>query len=239
MKIAFLHYHLIPGGVTRVIQQQTGICEQMGWQYCILAGENPLNLPNTVIIPELHYDIHRSRSSSGSPSAIYLADTIENSTAEFFQDTDHDDLIIHVHNATLAKNSDLLPALQILQKRQYRLFLQLHDFAEDGRPAVYSAADYPPNAHYGCINSRDLHFFSLTGLPDDRLHSIPNLVSPLPGAIAPGQEPRSSEGAGAGTGAETGTGTGGGTGAETGGGGKNGVLHSIPSAVSAVRTSEN
>ena len=186
MKIAFLHYHLKPGGVTRVIQQQTGICVQMGWQYCILAGENPLNMPGVVIIPDLHYDLHRSGLSGDS--ALRLAEHIEAGIREFFPMTnsEHSPVdLIHVHNATLAKNSDLLPALHILRKRGNRLFLQLHDFAEDGRPSTYSATDYPANTHYGCINNRDRKYLSRSGLPEDRLHIIPNLVSPLPGAVPP------------------------------------------------------
>jgi hypothetical protein len=154
MTIAFIHYHLKPGGVTRVIQQQLGICEAMGWQYCILAGENPLELPNVRIIHELHYDLHRSGlgdPSNGDNPAVMLADQIEAEIRAAMGSAD----LLHVHNATLAKNSDLLPALHELQKRGNRLFLQLHDFAEDGRPTVYSSSPYPADAHYGYINSRD------------------------------------------------------------------------------------
>ena len=182
----------------------------MGWQYCILAGENPLNMANVVIISELHYDLHRSHlvevplpddeqlpattpeGRSINRSAVQLAKHIEKGIREFFSNSTSTTGpgnpqvdIIHVHNATLAKNSDLLPALHILQVQGNHLFLQLHDFAEDGRPNVYSSTDYPVDAHYGCINNRDKKYLSLTGLPDKRLHSIPNLVSPLPGAIPP------------------------------------------------------
>jgi hypothetical protein len=182
MTIAFIHYHLKPGGVTRVIQQQLGICEAMGWQYCILAGENPLELPNVRIIHELHYDLHRSGlgdPSNGDNPAVMLADQIEAEIRAAMGSAD----LLHVHNATLAKNSDLLPALHELQKRGNRLFLQLHDFAEDGRPTVYSSSPYPADAHYGYINSRDGANLAAAGVSEDRLHAIPNLISPLPGAI--------------------------------------------------------
>ena len=192
MKIAFIHYHLKPGGVTRVIQQQVAICGQLGWQYCILAGDNPLNMPKVVIIPELRYDIHRSDPSSPQ-SAVLLAENMERGIRSLFQDlssTDSAD-IIHVHNATLAKNSDLLPAIHVLAERGRNIFLQIHDFAEDGRPSVYSAADYLASIHYGCINSRDRSYLSRIGLPAAQLHSIPNLVSPLPGAVPPAKHAQS------------------------------------------------
>ncbi len=205
MNIAFVHYHLKPGGVTRVIQQQIEICKQMGWGFCILAGENPLDLPNTRVIPELHYDLHRSglgNPAGGENPALLLADQMEREIRSAFgcppapQASNRENPeqsgeshsgrcadIIHVHNATLAKNSDLLPAVEILQSRGNRLFLQLHDFAEDGRPTVYSSSPYPSGAHYGFINSRDGEFLSDAGVVPARLHAIPNLISPLPGAI--------------------------------------------------------
>jgi hypothetical protein len=218
MNIAFIHYHLKPGGVTRVIQQQIGICQQAGWNYCIIAGENPTGLPNFIKLPELHYDLHRS----GLPDdercrapAEQLADQIQQAAESWFaadsgpairgkaagstgepglSDKAADSAgkpaptIYHIHNATLAKNSDLLPAIHVLIARRLRIFLQLHDFAEDGRPTVYSSSPYPLQAHYGAINSRDRDYLAGAGVPAARLHDIPNLVSPLPGAVAPEED---------------------------------------------------
>ncbi|MGI9256147.1 MAG: hypothetical protein ACR2PY_04360 [Salinispira sp.] len=212
MHIVFLHYHLMPGGVTRVIQQQAAVCEQAGWKYCILAGDNPTKLPNVVTIPELHYDVHRSHvngndtaatdSTATTPSpALLLTEKILHSIETFFHTKSHEKTIIHTHNATLAKNSDLLPALNILRERRIPLFLQIHDFPEDWRPAMYPPADYPADVHYGCINSRDQSALSRAGIPDDRIHIIPNLVSPLPGATAP-QGAVAQDGSGSGSGSK-------------------------------------
>ncbi len=189
MNIAFIHYHLKPGGVTRVIEQQSEICTKKGWNYCILAGENPMGLPNVIVLPELHYDIHRSSSSAGetgaasllvgeNKAASLLADEIISKIRAFFS---AEPQILHIHNATLAKNSNLLPALRLLQEKGLRLFLQLHDFAEDGRPGIYSDAPYPANVHYGYINSRDGEYLLRSGIPRHFLHAIPNLVSRPPG----------------------------------------------------------
>ncbi|AHC16544.1 glycosyltransferase family 1 protein [Salinispira pacifica] len=232
MKVAFIHFHLKPGGVTRVIQQQISICEQMGWDYCVLAGENPLDIPNVLTLSELHYDLHRSGLGEGNPAAV-LAGRIHSAISHFFrchesgngkeagepdttsrpgnpdpavgretsdnaensenaEDSGNTEYthscadVIHVHNPTLAKNSDLLPALNILKQQGHPLFFQIHDFAEDGRPTVYSSATYPADVHYGCINSRDAEYLEKAGLQTERLHLLPNLVSPLPGAPEPG-----------------------------------------------------
>jgi hypothetical protein len=87
--------------------------------------------------------------------------------------------ILHVHNPLIQKNSCLLPALNILNRRGIRLLLQNHDLAEDFRPDVYTAAEYPDNCHYAVINSRDYSFLHRAGLKPQGLHLIPNEVSPI------------------------------------------------------------
>lgn len=196
MTIVFIHYHLKPGGVTRVIQQQADICQRMGWNYLILAGENPLQLEGVRIIEDLHYDLHRSPAGTdpGVPAVAknagpaQLSEIIRQAVLESLGCTDDGAAcadIFHVHNATLAKNSDLLPALHILKAQGSRLLLQLHDFAEDGRPAVYSSSPYPADVFYACINSRDAELLQHAGVAPDRMTLLPNLVSPLPQIASP------------------------------------------------------
>lgn len=57
-----------------------------------------------------------------------------------------------------------------------KLFLQLHDFAEDGRPLAYFPDEYVPDCHYGVINSRDYSIFLKAGFKKDGLHKIFNIV---------------------------------------------------------------
>jgi hypothetical protein len=74
------------------------------------------------------------------------------------------------------------------------VFGLLHDFAEDGRPALYrrlrdqladgdvgrlSALLYPlaPQVHYAVLNARDLGFLANAGVPDTNLHLLANAVS--------------------------------------------------------------
>lgn len=62
----------------------------------------------------------------------------------------------------------------------YPLLLQIHDFAEDGRPSIYYRdAPYPDNCHYSVINRRDYRILEESGLNPDGLHYLPNNVPPL------------------------------------------------------------
>jgi hypothetical protein len=84
--------------------------------------------------------------------------------------------VLHVHNPTLAKNRQFLDVLKSLQQNDVNLFLQIHDFAEDGRPQAYYREEYPQNCHYGVINSRDYEILIKAGLKKDGLHRLENTV---------------------------------------------------------------
>ena len=88
--------------------------------------------------------------------------------------------ILHVHNPLLAKNQQFLKILSHLQRQGIRLLLQIHDFAEDGRPgAYYKNQDYPRDCHYCVINSRDERILLQSGLAREGLHLLPNMVEPF------------------------------------------------------------
>lgn len=87
--------------------------------------------------------------------------------------------VIHVHNPTLAKNRLFLKILQCLQARGQKLFLQIHDFAEDGRPHVYTREPYPSDCHYGVINFRDYFILRRAGLKKEGVHHIGNTINAL------------------------------------------------------------
>jgi len=69
-----------------------------------------------------------------------------------------------------------------------KILLQIHDFAEDGRPDNYTHLGklknrlYPvaPHVHYAALNQRDYSFLRNAGIPEENLHLLPNAVSPLP-----------------------------------------------------------
>ena len=89
----------------------------------------------------------------------------------------------HCHNHALGKNSALPGALGLLAQAGQRLFLHVHDFAEDGRPENFkvlrgSGPAFPmlPSVHYGTINSRDRGLLIDAGLPKSRVHALANPV---------------------------------------------------------------
>ena len=174
MKIAFIHYHLKTGGVTTVLKQQVEALRDT-CDLLVLTGENPESpfVCDTIHIPGLGYD--RKDQNRSAPQDIAAAIT----RAIHLKWKGGCDLI-HVHNPTLAKNRDFLKILKALQNKNIKLFLQIHDFAEDGRPLVYFSEDeYIENCHYGVINSRDYNILLESGLKEKGVHKIFNTINPF------------------------------------------------------------
>ena len=175
MNVAFIHYHLKPGGVTTVIRDQVRALQTAGGQALVLTGDrSPPSFPCLpVVIDGLGYD--EMQCTDPSPGAV--ADAILDAMKRHFK---NDCQVVHFHNPTLAKNRLFLHVVNRLQEKGVNLFLQIHDFAEDGRPDVFFKAPYPSNCHYGVINRRDYKRLLNAGLKTKGLHYIPNAISPLP-----------------------------------------------------------
>ncbi len=174
MNIAFLHYHLNTGGVTTVIRQQANAIKN-DCEVLAISGElppTPFPVP-TVHIPELAYDQAKPKKVSSRDIATSVLNAL---LKKWPCGCD----VLHVHNPTLAKNSQLINALEILQKKGIRLLLQIHDFAEDGRPLSYSHLPYPADCHYAVINGRDYCILKKSGLKAKGLHHIPTAIEPIP-----------------------------------------------------------
>ena len=172
MKIAFLHYHLKTGGVTTVLKHQLDAIGKK-WQTLVLTGlppEKPFPA-EFVHIPELGYSSQFKKKIDPDNVAESIIDAIRH---KFSGSCD----VLHVHNPTLAKNIRFLEILKSLQKRGLNLFLQIHDFAEDGRPFDYFAEDYPADCHDGVINQRDYDILLAAGLQKNGLHRLANAVNP-------------------------------------------------------------
>ena len=99
-----------------------------------------------------------------------------------------------MHNHALGKKASLPGALRILAEDGWRMLLQVHDFAEDNRPANYRhLADaigvsdphqlgqvlYPQaaNIHYATLTERDAVILEGAGVPPERLHTLPNPIA--------------------------------------------------------------
>jgi glycosyltransferase involved in cell wall biosynthesis len=174
LRVAFVHHHLRTGGVSRVISQQI---RSLGREVQVLAvlGEppsEPTGFPFTVV-SQIAYD--RDRGTKAHPKNI--ADEIMNKVRSHWRGEAD---LFHFHNPTLGKNRDLVSAIKLLRSSGQRLLLQIHDFAEDGRPQNYSDEEYPSDCHYAVLNRRDYSILLRSGLKPEGLHFVPNpVVSPV------------------------------------------------------------
>ena len=182
MKIAFLHYHLKTGGVTTCLKQQVDALKN-DCDMFVITGEKPEGAfpVDTFHIPELAY-------STLCPKPINpqdIGDTVIKAIQTRFNGPAD---VLHVHTPLLAKNISFLKILKAIQKRGVALFLQIHDFAEDGRPLSYFAEEYPADCHYSVVNSRDYRILLKAGLKKKGLHQLFNSVN------LPDGQPASSNG---------------------------------------------
>ena len=170
MKIVFMHYHLKTGGVTTCLKNQVEALKN-DCDVCVITGElSQTGFPaKTIHIPELAYTADYHRFFEPEKVAATVVQAIE---SHFSGPCN----IVHVHNPILAKNKNFLKILKVLQKKGLSLFLQIHDFAEDGRPQSYYTEDYPKDCHYGVVNSRDYRILLQSGLKKQGLHQIFNTV---------------------------------------------------------------
>lgn len=178
MRIAIVHYHLRPGGVTRVIETAARALAAAGLAPVVLVGEEPPPGagPPVRVVAGLGY-----RREAGALSAAELAGALRDAAVAALGAPPD---IWHFHNHALGKNVLLADVVALLAEAGERLVLQLHDLAEDGRPANYalianSRCLYPvgPGIRYAFVNSRDLARFRQCGLPAENATFLPNAVT--------------------------------------------------------------
>jgi len=190
MRILIGHFHLQTGGVTRVIEHASAALSRSGHRVLVIAGEPPQQpLPEGVGFAPLPALAYEERRPAQEP--LELAAALVKTAREYFGDLPD---LWHVHNHCLGKNLALPGALVALARQSQRLLLQPHDFAEDGRPALYarllaqiadgdgsrlSSLLYPQagHLHYAVLTDRDRGFLAAAGIPSQRLHLLPNAVS--------------------------------------------------------------
>ena len=204
-RLAILHYHLNRGGVTRVIANQLTALDaaldgNASWQVLLVyggrdqgwSGDLAARCPSLdlrlVELPALDYD------KAGTVGETDLSAQLNDVLAQ--HGFAPPQTIIHVHNHSLGKNLALPGALIRLAEAGFGLLLQIHDFAEDFRPANYrrmldaeaspshgrlAEQLYPqaPRVHYAALNDRDLAILRGAGVDESRLHLLPNPVLPV------------------------------------------------------------
>ena len=191
MRLAIVHYHLRRGGVTRVI---AAALEAMGEQardvivISSTAPEEEMACP-CIVVPELDYC---QTPSKEAVDALYRA--LIKATSQAF---DGPPDLWHIHNHNLGKNVNFPPVLKRLLDQGHRALLQIHDFAEDGRPDNFLAQKQPyadglfrdydgnlypvaPQVAYAVLNGRDRAILQDAGIPPEQIHWLPNAVTVPP-----------------------------------------------------------
>jgi len=173
MRIAILHFHLRPGGVTRVIELAAQALKEQGCNVLVISGEERpdscrLEARSVQVVPALAY--------GGFPQqAEELINGVEQACRKHWGAPAD---LIHVHNHALGKSFCLPLAVAQWANQGRALLLQMHDFAENGRPGNYqsllhhlggreelSSLLYPCGSHVGMavLNSSDAQSLKVAG----------------------------------------------------------------------------
>lgn len=165
MRVAILHFHLRAGGVTRVIEMAHESLQNTGHEVLVISGEPVpigcrLDPAGVEVVPELAYDVSASRWEELCSAVDAAMHRRWGAVAD----------VLHFHNHSLGKNFALPLAVSRWAGEGRDLLLQVHDFAENGRPANYrrllselggeaglGACLYPvaPHVAYALLNSAD------------------------------------------------------------------------------------
>jgi glycosyltransferase involved in cell wall biosynthesis len=184
LAVVIVHYHLHPGGVTRVIERAV---ESLGDRVDMIALSGAAPAPGDALTPLCEPFQSLGYAGNEVPDVEKVAEDLR-FTARCLLGRDPD--LWHIHNHALGKNSFTPRLVRYLAEAGCRLLLQPHDFAEDGRPENYRLLReqlggdledilYPAADHvwYAPINFRDKAFLEHIGIP--HVHELPNAVTPL------------------------------------------------------------
>ncbi len=192
MKIYIFHYHLHPGGVTRIIQSQVKAIKKIipDARLHIICGW----------CPDISYYVNEGIEISIFEQLDYLSNQVkekemfvlERKITQFFKSLIKREDIIHFHNMNLGKNPVVTFVMYKLVMEGYRVFNHAHDFSED-RPLNWEFLSriisgyfgeplkkvmYPNVSNYklGILNSFDFRRLKDYGIPVERLFLLPNPV---------------------------------------------------------------
>lgn len=179
LRVAVVHPHLRPGGVTRVIETSLRALAEHPVRVVVLSGSPAGTGFPAPVEPVAGLDYLHAPATCPET----LADALEERAAAAPGGPPD---LWHVHNPLVGRHPVLALAVAALVRRGHRLLLHVHDFPEDGRPANYTALReagalpslYPDagRVHYALLTHHDREVLLGAGLPEDRLHVLPNAV---------------------------------------------------------------
>ena len=189
MKIAILHYHLHPGGVTRIIESQVrGLSEaDSNTNIVILCGSrvSESDFAQVPVIEDdcLLYDESGEATARITEKAAMIRSLIIRHARGF---------ILHCHNPNLGKNPALTLAIYQLARQGFSIVNHCHDFPED-RPENMERLNnmlvheglswrevlYPDikDYHFAVLNTCDYNRILENDVPPARVHLLQNPVS--------------------------------------------------------------
>lgn len=176
----FVHYHLRPGGVTRVLQQQATAFAARGIAFATLSAGPECGAGEHRTIPLLDY------ANASEDCEQTLWDALQAAAKEFPQPW-----IWHIHNPSLGCHPAMAAIIQRLAQEKERLILQIHDFAEDKRPENLQRLQagtpwFPQSAriHYVVLTPRDRDVLCRAGLYSSQVTVLSNPIEAQPAPLA-------------------------------------------------------
>jgi len=204
VQVVIVHYHLNRGGVTQVIANHlrslaSTATDDGALRVAVFHGGRRDGWPDRLAarLPGIRLTIHETAALDYNACSASQDTTLARTLETKFQQLGFgpDNTVVHFHNHALGKNPAVPGMLARLAAGGWPLLLQIHDFAEDYRPANYrairaAAVDlggtlsdwlYPQGSaiHYAVLNGRDRAILHASGVAGARLHWLPNPVIEL------------------------------------------------------------
>ena len=184
MTHVFVHYHLRPGGVTRVLQEEVHVFSELGIP-CVTLSAGP---------EDAGHGKHRE-----IPALDYTSDLAPTLRADDLVSAVKDlprPWIWHLHNPTLGCHPAMAEVVDQLARNGERMILHIHDFAEDQRPdnlrrLKHGVPWFPvgEHLHYIVLTHRDRGILCDAGLPAENITVLGNPIAPRPMPMSCSEKP--------------------------------------------------
>ncbi len=193
MQIAIFHYHLNPGGVTRIIESQVAGFKKVypKAEITVISG----HCENPEYYAAMDVALHTDASLNYLIDKDFAPGELENLYQQYYNKLRAllpQGTILHVHNLNLGKNPVLTLVFHRLLQEGYAVMNHAHDFSED-RPVNQAylekiikdefaedlkAVLYPKHPNYlvGVLNRFDYERVVKEGVEEERTFLFPNPV---------------------------------------------------------------